>query len=50
MIDRELKRPFLMVYSARQGRIGASDAIYRRSASPYYRVDVDGTLTSISPT
>jgi dienelactone hydrolase len=44
MIDRELKRPFLMVYSARPGRLGASDAIYQRSALPYYRVDVEGTL------
>jgi predicted dienelactone hydrolase len=44
MIDRELKRPFLMVYSPRPGRISASDAVYRRSASSYYRVDVDGTL------
>ena len=43
MIDCELKRPFLMVYSARPGRIGASDAIYRRAASPYYRVDVRDT-------
>jgi pimeloyl-ACP methyl ester carboxylesterase len=44
MIDRPLSRPFLMVYSARAGRTGASDAIYRRSASPYYRVDVRDTL------
>jgi predicted dienelactone hydrolase len=44
MIDRELRRPFLMVYSERPGRGGASDAIYRRAASPYYRVDVRGTL------
>jgi predicted dienelactone hydrolase len=44
MIDRELKRPFLMVYSARPGRLGASDAIYQKSGSPYYRVDVEGTL------
>lgn len=43
MIDRELKRPFLMVYSARPGRRGASDSIYRRAASEYYRVDVEGT-------
>jgi hypothetical protein len=33
-----------MVYSARPGRRGASDAIYRRAASEYYRVDVEGTL------
>jgi platelet-activating factor acetylhydrolase isoform II len=43
MIDRKLNRPFLMVYSARPGRLGASDAIYRRSASRYYRVDVADT-------
>ena len=44
MIDRSLGRPFLMVYSARMGRTGASDAIYRRAATPYYRVDVRDTL------
>jgi alpha-beta hydrolase superfamily lysophospholipase len=44
MIDKVLQRPFLMVYSARPGRTGASDAIYRRAASPYYRVDVRDTL------
>jgi predicted dienelactone hydrolase len=44
MIDRPLRRPFLMVYSARPGRAGASDAIYRRAARPYYRVDVRDTL------
>jgi dienelactone hydrolase len=44
MIDRGLNRPFLMVYSARPGRLGASDAIYRQSASAYYRADVEGTL------
>ncbi len=44
MIDRSLGRPFLMVYSARPGRTGASDAIYRRGASPYIRVDVRDTL------
>ena len=44
MIDKFLQRPFLMVYSARPGRRGASDAIYRRAASPYYRVDVRDTL------
>ena len=33
-----------MVYSARPGRAGASDAIYQRAASPYYRVDVQDTL------
>jgi pimeloyl-ACP methyl ester carboxylesterase len=44
MIDRSLGRPFLMVYSARPGRTGASDAIYRRRASPYIRLDVRDTL------
>lgn len=32
------------MYSARPGRGGASDAIYRRAAHPYYRVDVANTL------
>ena len=44
MIDHALRRPLLMVYSARPGRRGASDSIYRRAASEYYRVDVEGTL------
>lgn len=44
MIDRKLAQPFLMVYSARPGRTGASDAIYRRAAPRYYRVDVQNTL------
>lgn len=44
MIDNRMKRPFLMVYSARHGHEGASDAIYKRAASPYYRVDVRDTL------
>jgi predicted dienelactone hydrolase len=43
MIDRPARRPFLMVYSARAGRTGASDAIYRQSTAPYYRVDVRDT-------
>lgn len=43
MIDRRMARPFLMVYSGRPGRLGASDAIYRRGAAVYYRVDVAGT-------
>ena len=43
MIDSSMPRPFLMVYSARPGRSGASDAIYRRAAHPYYRVDVKDT-------
>ena len=44
MIDGTFGRPFLMVYSARPGRLGASDTIYRRAAAPYYRVDVRDTL------
>ena len=44
MIDTPMNRPFLMVYSAREGRRGASDVIYARSAKPYVRVDVDETL------
>lgn len=43
MIDKPTGRPFLMVYSARPGRLGASDAIYRRGGKPYYRVDVSDT-------
>jgi hypothetical protein len=43
MIDRSLGRPFLMVYSGRAGRSAASDATYRRGASPYIRVDVRDT-------
>jgi len=43
MIDSSMPRPFLMVYSARAGRIGANDAIYRRAAHPYYRLDVRDT-------
>jgi predicted dienelactone hydrolase len=43
MIDKPTGRPFLMVYSARPGRLGASDDIYRRSARPYYRIDVRDT-------
>jgi predicted dienelactone hydrolase len=44
MIDTPMPAPFLMVYSSRPGRAGASDLIYRRSASKYYRVDVKDTL------
>jgi pimeloyl-ACP methyl ester carboxylesterase len=44
MIDRQLGRPLLMVYSARRGRAGASDVVYKRAALPYYRVDVADTL------
>ena len=44
MIDTPMPAPFLMVYSGRTGRAGASDIIYKRSASKYYRVDVNDTL------
>lgn len=43
MINAKMKRPFLMVYSARPGRVGVSDLIYSRASSRYYRVDVDDT-------
>jgi dienelactone hydrolase len=43
MIDRTMAKPLLMVYSARPGREGASDPIYRRAAHPYYRVDIRDT-------
>jgi predicted dienelactone hydrolase len=44
MIDTPMPAPLLMVYSGRAGRAGASDVIYKRSASKYYRVDVQDTL------
>ena len=44
MIERAFGRPFMMIYSARPGRTGASDAIYRQAASQYYRADVRDTL------
>jgi dienelactone hydrolase len=44
MIDTKMPAPFLMVYSGRANRAGASDIIYKRSASKYYRVDVKDTL------
>lgn len=44
MIDTPMPAPFMMVYSGRPGRAGASDLIYRRSASTYYRIDVTDTL------
>jgi hypothetical protein len=44
MVGAKLGRPFLMVYSARPGRAGASDVVYRRAAAPYYRVDVRDAL------
>jgi predicted dienelactone hydrolase len=43
MIDRPFGKPFMMVYSARPGRAGASDAIYGQAASRYYRADVRDT-------
>jgi dienelactone hydrolase len=43
MIDRTMPGAMLMVYSARPGRAGANDAIYRGAAARYYRVDVAGT-------
>lgn len=43
VIDARLNRPMLMAYSARPGRLGASDVVYRRAASRYYRVDVADT-------
>ena len=43
MIDASMPRPFAMVYSARPGRAGASDTIYRRAAHPYLRLDVRDT-------
>jgi len=44
MIGTPMPAPFLMVYSGRTGRAGASDIIYKRSASKYYRVDVKDAL------
>jgi predicted dienelactone hydrolase len=44
MIDATMPAPFMMVYSARPGRAGASDYIYSRAASKYYRADVADTL------
>jgi predicted dienelactone hydrolase len=44
MIDTPFPAPFLMVYSGRANRAGASDIVYRRAASKYYRVDVKDTL------
>lgn len=43
VIDGKIPVPFLMVYSERLGRAGANDAVYRRAASPYIRIDVAGT-------
>lgn len=44
MIDTSMPVPFMMVYSGRPGRAGASDLIYRRAASKYYRADVADSL------
>lgn len=44
MIDRPLNRPFLMVYSDRDQRAGASASIYQRNTTTYYRVEVHQTL------
>jgi predicted dienelactone hydrolase len=44
MIDTPFPAPFLMVYSGRAGRAGASDVIYQRAASKYIRVEVEDTL------
>ncbi len=43
MLDNGAERPFLMIYSERQGRIGASDVIYRHSRAKYQSVVVAGT-------
>ena len=43
MIDASMPKPFLMVYSARPRRDGASDPIYRKAAHPYHRLDVRDT-------
>jgi len=43
MLDASMPRPFLMVYSGRPGRLGASDVVYRSAARRYYRVDVRDT-------
>jgi len=43
VIDGAMQRPFMMVYSARPGRVGANDPIYRTAARPYYRADVKDT-------
>src|SRR5207302_4295690 len=34
MIDVTMKRPFLMVYSGRPGRLGATDVIYQNTTAP----------------
>ncbi|MDH4062896.1 MAG: hypothetical protein OEW19_00740 [Acidobacteriota bacterium] len=44
MIDATTRKPFLMVYSARKERLGASDVIYARTTRPYTRVAVADML------
>ena len=43
VIDGSMQKPFMMVYSARPGRLGANDPIYRTAARPYHRADVTDT-------
>jgi len=43
LIDRPGRRPFLMVYAARAGRLGVSDAIYAKGDSAW-RADIAGAL------
>ena len=43
VIDGSMQKPFMMVYSARPGRVGANDPIYRTAARPYHRGDVADT-------
>lgn len=43
LIDRPGTRPFLMVYAARPGRVGASDAIYAKGDSAW-RADIADAL------
>jgi hypothetical protein len=37
MLEHGATRPFLMLYTERDGRVGASDVIYRNSTAPYWR-------------
>jgi predicted dienelactone hydrolase len=43
LIDHPSRRPFLMVYGSRPGRIGVSDVVYDRGAE-YWRAVIDGAL------
>ena len=43
VIDGSMQKAFMMVYSARPGRLGANDPIYRGAARPYHRADVKDT-------